>query len=142
MKEGIGVFLWKCSVALYLLANGVLGLNVNASGFARFGNKGDFYIIFDRMFDGNIVKTLTIVCSIIAIVAAVAIILEMLNVQLSFLDTLLLIIAIIWAAYVIINIVSFITKGGNNKEWWDFLQRLGVHLMVLSSLLIASKKFG
>ena len=42
---GIGVFLWKISVALYLIANGVLGLNKG----------GDFKIIFERMFSGNLV---------------------------------------------------------------------------------------
>jgi len=131
MKDGIGVFLWKISVALYLVANGVLGLTKNASA-------GDFAIIFNRMGFPSIFVT---VASVIALVAGIAILLEMFNVELSFLDTLILIIAIIWAVYVIIEIVSWITKGvGGN--FWGVLQMLAVHLMVLASLLIASRKFG
>lgn len=132
MKEGIGVFLWKISVALYLIANGFLGLSKKG---------GDFFIIFQRMkFSGGLFDLLMIVCSIIAFVAGIAILLEMFNISLSFLDTLILIVAIIWAVYVVIEIISWFTSGF--KGFWGMLQMLAVHIMVLASLLIASKKFG
>jgi len=130
MKEGIGVFLWKISVALYLIANGVLGITKYSGG--------DFRIIFDRMGFPSLFVT---VASVIALIAGIAILLEMLNVQFPFLDTLILIIAIIWAVYVIIEIVSWISKASSVNLWYT-LQMLAVHIMVLSSLLIASKKFG
>jgi len=130
MKDGIGIFLWKISVALYLIANGVLGITTKS---------GDFKIIFARMFGGN-VDTFVLICSVIALVAGIAILLEMFNVQLSFLDTLILIIAIVWAIYVIIELIGWIKVGFN--DLWHTLQMLAVHLMVLASLLIASKKFG
>jgi len=134
MKEGIGVFLWKISVALYLIANGVLGLTKYTGG--------DFDIIFKRIgFSGGTLNLLVLVTSIIALVAGIAILLEMFNVELSFLDTLLLIVAIVWAVYVIIEIISWITSGFSGNLWYT-LQMLAVHLMVLASLLIASKKFG
>jgi hypothetical protein len=126
----IGVFLWKIAVACYLLANGVLGFNKG----------GDFKIIFGRMFSGDIVNTLTVVAGVIAIIAGVAVLLEMLNIKLSFLDTLILIIAIIWVVYVVIELISWVTSGF--KDFWGSLQMLAVHLMVLASLLIASRKFG
>jgi hypothetical protein len=130
MKDGIGIFLWKISVALYLIANGVLGLTKYSGG--------DFRIIFDRMGFPSIFVTCA---SVIALVAGIAILLEMFNIQLPFLDTLILIIAIIWAVYVIIEIVSWISKASSVNLWYT-LQMLAVHIMVLSSLLIASKKFG
>jgi hypothetical protein len=137
MKEGIGVFLWKISVALYLIANGVLGLA------EKLFNRGDFYIIFNRMFRGDALSLFVTVASVIALVAGIAVLLEMFQIQLSFLDTLILIIAIIWAVYVVIEIFAWITKGTDTGEnLWSTLQRLAVHIMVLSSLLIASKKFG
>jgi len=130
MKNGIGIFLWKISVALYLIANGALGLTTKG---------GDFKIIFARMFSGN-VDTFVIIASVIALVAGIAILLEMFNIELSFLDTLILIIAIIWAVYVVIEVLGWIKVGF--KDLWHTLQMLAVHVMVLASLLIASKKFG
>jgi hypothetical protein len=137
MKDGIGIFLWKISVALYLIANGVLGLA------DRTFNKGDFYIIFNRIFKGDALGLFVTVASVIALIAGIAVLLEMFQIQLSFLDTLILIIAIIWVVYVVIEIIGWITKGtGAGENLWSTLQRLAVHLMVLSSLLIASRKFG
>ncbi len=131
MKEGLGVFLLKISVALYLVANGILGLS---SG-------GDFKTIFQRMkFSGNALNVLVIVASVVALVAGIAILLELFKVELPFLDTLLLIVAIIWAVYIVIEIISWIT-GGGKENIWHTLQMLAVHFMVLASLLTATKRF-
>jgi hypothetical protein len=131
-KAGIGVFLWKISVALYLIANGILGLKTGG---------GDFTTIFSRIgFKGNILILFAMGASVIALVAGIAILLEMLNVKFSFLDTLIFIVAIIWAVYVVIEVVSWATRGFGN--FWGMLQMLAVHLMVFASLLTASKKFG
>jgi hypothetical protein len=134
MKNGVGSFVWKISVALYLIANGVLGLQKYRGS--------DFYIIFNRMgFGRDALSAFVMAASVIALVAGFCILLEMLKVRISFLDTLLLIIAIIWLAYVAIEVVAWITKG-KSENTFSVLQMLAVHLMVLGSLLIASKKFG
>ena len=130
MKDGIGIFLWKIAVALYLIANGVLGLTKYSGG--------DFDIIFGRM---NFPGIFVTIASVIALVAGILIVLEMLDIKVSFLDTLILIIAIIWAVYIVIEIVSWVTKA-KSENLWHVLQMLAVHIMVLSSLLIASKRFG
>jgi hypothetical protein len=136
MKGGIGIFLWKVSVALYLIANGVLGLQ------KKFFNQGDFHIIFKRMgFGGDTLSLFVTIASVIALVAGICILLEMFEVQISFLDTLILIIAIVWIVYVVIEIIGWVTKG-SDRSFFSTLQMLAVHTMVLSSLLIASKKFG
>jgi hypothetical protein len=133
MKDGIGVFLWKISVALYLIANGILGLQK--------WKGGDFDIIFRRMnFSGNTLSLFVTIASVIALVAGIAVLLEMLNIKFSFLDTLLFIVAIIWAVYVVIEVISWLTHGFG--DFWHSLQMLAVHLMVFASLLIASKKLG
>ena len=126
---GIGIFLWKISVALYLIANGVLGL-------VRGG--GDFRIILTNTMGLPLV--IAQIAAVIALVAGIALILEMLNIKVSFLDTLILIIAIIWAIYVVIGLFSWLTNTAA-MDFWHMLQRLAVHLMVLASLLIASKRF-
>jgi hypothetical protein len=128
---GMGVFLWKISVALYLIANGILGIQTKG---------GDFKIIFQRIgFQGDALFFFAMVISVIAVIAGIAIILEMLNVKLSFMYTLIFIVAIIWVVYIVIEIVSWITSGF--YEFWKTWQTLAVHLMVFASLLIASKKF-
>jgi hypothetical protein len=129
IMKGIGSLLWKISVALYLIANGVLGLS----------NGGDFRIILVNTM--KFPAWLVTITAIIALVAGIAILLEMFNVQLSFLDTLIFIIAIVWVVYIIIEIIAWLQGGSFGKELWLTLQKLAVHLMVLGSLLIASKKF-
>ena len=89
MSRGLCGFLWQLSVSLYLLANGVLGLQ-KWSG-------GAFLSILRRMgFRGDTLSLLVIVVSIIAFVAGIAILLEMFSIELPFLNTLVFIIAIIW----------------------------------------------
>jgi len=138
MRDGIGNFLWKLSVALYLIANGALALFVK-KGLAL-GRSSDFEIIFKRLgFNGDTLKICVIIAGVIAFVGGIAVLLEMFDISVSFRDTLLLIIAIIWAVYVIVGIVSWVMDGFDN--FWPVLQRLAVHTMVLGSLMIASGKF-
>ena len=132
MREGIGSLIWKIAVALYLITNGILGLLKESNS--------DFIIIFKRMgLGGDALSIFVIIASVIAFIAGIAILLELFHIELPFLEMLLLIIAIIWAVYIIINIISWCM--GGFKGVWDFLQRLAVHTIVFSSLLIASKRF-
>jgi len=133
--EGIGGKLWKISVAAYLIANGVIGLM--AKGMA-----GDFFTIYSSLFRSNTNTTkifVTLTC-IIALAAGIALLLELLNVELSFIDQLMFIIAIIWAVYIVLQLIVWI---GNTETtpFFPTLQHLAVQLMVFSSLLIASRKF-
>ena len=132
MKD-FSINLWKIAVALYLIVNGLLGLTAKA---------GDFYIIFYRLeFNRDILSLFAMVASIIALVAGILILLEMFHVEISILDTLLLIIAIIWAVYVIVEIVTWFKEGIKSSTFLGYLQMLAVHIMVLASLLMASKRF-
>ena len=132
MDRGIGFFLWQISVSLYLIANGVLGLQKHTGG--------DFLIIFKRIgLSGNILSVFVIIASIIAFIAGIAILLDLFNIEIHILSVLALIIAVIWAVYIIIEIVSWVT--GGFKDVFHMLQMLAVHLMVLASLLVTSKRF-
>jgi hypothetical protein len=132
IKGGLGQLLWKISVALYLIANGILGLS-------RKG--GDFRTIFDFVFKGNFSNMVVMVVSIVALLAGILVLFEMFKVKFSFLDELLFVVAIIWFVYIIIEIIFWL-QGGLGKDLWGIIQKFAVHLMVLSSLLIASKRFG
>ena len=131
IKGGVGQFIWQIAVAMYLIANGVLGLN----------KRGDFRIIFDFVFKGSFADMIVMIVSIIALLAGILVLFEMFKVKFSFLDELLFVVAIIWFVYIVIEIFYWLSSGlGNNL--WDIIQKLAVHLMVLGSLLIASKRFG
>ena len=130
-KVGLGQFLWKISVALYLIANGVLGLN----------KRGDFKTIFDFVFKGTFSDMVVMIVSVIALLAGILVLFEMFKVKFSFLDELLFVVAVIWFVYVIIEIIYWL-RGGLGNDLWGIIQKLAVHLMVLGSLLIASKRFG
>ncbi|MCL2185563.1 MAG: hypothetical protein FWB86_06900 [Treponema sp.] len=128
-KDGIGIFLWKLAVALYLVANGVLGL---------IGRGGDFRIILTNTM--RFPSWVATIVAVLALAAGVMVLIEMFSSQaIRVLDLFALILAIIWAVYIIIGLVSFFT-GKSGLNIWEMLQRLGVHTMVLGSLLVTAKK--
>ena len=124
--SGVGNFIWRISVALYLLATGVLG---------TFYQSGHLEDIFGK---GN--NVFIIIAGVIAFAAGILLLLEMLNVKVSILDTLIFIVAIIWAVFTVFVLIQWI--GNSFKNLWEVLQQLGVYVMVCASLLIASKRFG
>ncbi|MCL2229860.1 MAG: hypothetical protein FWC01_02090 [Treponema sp.] len=124
---GIGQLIWKISVALYLIVNGIMGIK----------DGGDFKTIFNVIFGGN-QSTLALICGIIALIAGICIVLNMLRIEVSFLPTLVLVVAIVWVVYIVIEILAFVKGGFSLGE----LQTLAVHLMVLGSLIIATGRFG
>jgi hypothetical protein len=81
------------------------------------------------------------IVSIIALLAGVLVLFAMFKVKFSFLDELLFVVAIIWFIYVIIEIIYWL-RGGLGNDLWGIVQILATHLMVLGSLLVASKRFG
>ena len=133
IKGAYGQLIWSISVALYLIVNGVLG----------FSQKGDFQIIPNVVFNGSkfgiFVGTLV---SIIALLAGILVLFEHFKVKFNFLDELLFVVAIVWAVYIVIKIFYWFNGGDFKNDLLGTLQALAVYLMVLGSLLMASKKFG
>ena len=124
--SGVGSVLWKISVALYLVTNGVLGLT---------GKSGDFAKIFD-IFGRNSGIFVTI-AAVISLIAGIVVLLEMFNISIPKLDFCIFIIAIIWAVFFVIAVINWIGSFS-----WEGLAQLAVYLMILASLIIASKRFG
>jgi len=130
MKEGIGSIILKIGVIVYLAVNGIFG----------FLNQGDFQIIFQRLGLSGIVLTVcVIIFSILALLAALGTLLEMFGTKIKLLNTLLFVVAIIWAIYIIVNIVTWIINGFGNPL--QHLQMFAVHTIVFATLLIESEKF-
>ena len=127
-KDGIGIFLWKLAVGLYLVANGVLGLT---------SAKGDFHIILHNTM--RFPSWVATIIAVFALIAGIMVLIEMFGITMRILDFIALVLAVIWAVYIIIGIVSWVT-GNTGMNIWEMLQRLAVHSMVLGSLLITAKK--
>jgi len=135
MRYGISSVLWQLAVSLYLFANGIIGLQGGT-----FFNRGIFHDIFQRMgFSGDILGVLVIAFSVIAIVAAVTILFGLLAVKIPFLSMIVLVVAITWTVYIVIALISWVNDGFVNL--FPELSMFAVNLMVLSSLLAASKRF-
>jgi len=136
--RGICGTIWQLAAALYLIANGVLGLQ-GGGGILR-GGSGVFHEILHRMgFRGDTLGLMLTLLSIIAIVAGAAIVLDLFSIEVPFLNIVVLVVGIIWIIYIAITILSWISDGGN---FFQELSRLAVNAMILASLLTASKRFG
>ena len=130
MKGGIGSTILKIGVIVYLAVNGIFG----------FMAQGDFQIIFSRLgFSGTLLSICVIVFSILALLAALGTLMEMFGIKYKLLNTLLFVVAIIWAIYIIVNIVTWIINGFGNPL--QHLQLFAVHTIVFATLLIESEKF-
>ena len=141
--RGICGTIWQLAAALYLLANGVLGLQGGGGGGRGIrglvDGSGVFHEILRRMgFSGDTLRTLLVVLSIIAIIAAIAIVLDLFSVEVPFLNIVVLVVGIVWIIYIVITIISWISDGGS---FFVELSGLAVNAMILASLLTASKRF-
>ena len=103
-------------------------------------NQGDFQIIFGRLgLNGSVLKICVIVFSVLSLLAALGTLLEMFGKKYQLLNTLLFVVAIIWAVYIVVNIVSWIMH--SFREPLQHLQLFAVHTIVFATLLIESEKF-
>ena len=138
--RGICGTIWQLAAALYLIANGVLGLQGGGGGLRGLaGGSGVFFDILHRMgFRGDTLSVTLTLLSIIAIVAGAAIVLDLFSIEVPFLNIVVLVVGIIWIIYIVITIISWISDGGN---FFQELSMLAVNAMILASLLTASKRF-
>ena len=137
--RGICGTIWQLAAALYLFANGVLGLQ-GGGGILRGGGSGVFANILSRIgFTGGVFDLLLVVLSVIAIAAGIAILLDLFSVELPFLNIVVFIVGIVWIVYIVITLFSWIVSGFGN--FFQELSMLAVNAMILASLLTASKRF-
>ena len=128
----IGEYFWKISVALYLLTNGIIEVMKYRGG--------DLRAIFTTI--GLTNQDFLMVAGIIALIAGIAVLCELFHVEIPRLNTLIFIVAIAWIICVVVEVFGWMKGGfGSGAELWLKLKLLAIHLMVLSSLLIASGRF-
>ena len=139
--RGITGTIWQLAAALYLVANGVLGLQGGGgAGAILRGGSGVFHEILHRMgFRGDTLGVMLTLLCIIAIVAGIAIVLDLFSIEVPFLNIVVLVVGIFWIIYIVITLVSWIGDGFGN--FFQELSMLAVNAMILASLLTASKRF-
>jgi len=129
MKSGIGSTILKIGVIVYLAVIGIFG----------FMGQGQIYDIFRGLMSGTLLNICVIVFSIFAILAAAGTLLEMFGKKFKLLNTLLFIVAIVWAVYILISIILWIAGGFANPL--TYLLALASTTIVCATLLIESEKF-
>jgi len=134
----LGYFILNIAVALYLFANGILGLN---SG--RFQNKGEFHTMVKAIFsNGNLVSALTIILSVCAIVAGVFLLLSVFKNDIALTEIILLVFIILWVIFIVImDIINPLSSKGKT-DFLVYLVQLSAHLMVLGALISSTRRFG
>ena len=133
----IGYLLLNIAVALYLFANGILGISKQN----LFGQRGgEFGKMIQTIFGGgDFSDILIIVLSVCAIAAGVFLLLQLFKVEIRITDLILFIFVIVWAVFIVI--VDIIHPLQNKMEFLPYLVQLSSHLMVLGALITSTKRF-
>ena len=130
--KGIGSFVLNIAVALYLFANGILG--ITNQGGSEFGK-----MVVTILGTGNLTNILTVVLSVCAIIAGLFLMLKFFNVNVRITDVIIFIFIIVWVIFiVIIDVIYPIQKG---IELLSYMKQLASHLMVFGALLLSSNRF-
>jgi len=135
----IGAILLHASVALYLFANGILGITKGDS--LRNFRGGEFGSMVETIFGkGDFSNVLTIVLAVIAIGAGVFLLLSFFRIEIPVTDLILLVFICLWVAFIVI--VDIIDPLQNkNIKFTTYLLQLSPHLMVLGAFAASTKRF-
>jgi len=135
MNRSIGGFVLYIGTALYLLANGILGIFFGAK------SGGEFNAILSTIFGGgSATTTVAIIIGILAIVAGVALLLRLFGIDFAFVEIILIGFCILWLLYIIFaDIIHPIMSPPNFFVW---LAQLAAHLIVLGAFVSSTYSFG
>jgi len=139
----IGVICLNVAVALYLFANGILGLSNEQRGLRISIDRGsEFNTMVNTIFPkgGDFSAVLIIILSICAIAAGIFLLLQLFRIEVRITDTILLIFVVMWVVFIVI--VDVIHPLNNKIQFLVYLRQLGTHLMILGAFISSMKRFG
>jgi hypothetical protein len=142
MKRGLGVHLTHIAVAVYLLADGILGFATrNGRMFSRFKYHSEIEdILLKLLGKGEFTNILIIIFSALAVIAGLFLLLELFQIRAPFTDTILLLFLIVWLAFIILTDIVAPLK--DKPELLNWLKVFAAHIMVLGALVTATHRFG
>jgi len=139
----IGCILLNVSVALYLFANGIVGISrEKVLGFSYGG--GEFGKMIDTIFkkaNGDFKDTLIIVLSVCAIAAGVFLLLAFFRIEIPVTDIILFVFICLWVVFIVIVDIINPFQNSNKVKFLEYLLQLTPHLMVLGALITSTKRF-
>jgi hypothetical protein len=115
------------AAALFLLANGILGLS----------NVGTFSGLANAIFNGS--KIITIILSVCGIAAGIFLLLSFFKINIPITEWILIVFIIVWIVFIVI---VDIVKGFSGSNIWTQLESIAAHLMILGALITSTKRFG
>jgi hypothetical protein len=140
----IGCFFLNVSVALYLFANGIVGISREKILGFSFGG-GEFGKMIDTIFkraDGDFKNILIIVLSVCAIAAGIFLLLSFFRIEISVTDIILLVFICLWLVFIVIVDIINPFQNSNKVKFLEYLLQLTPHLMVLGALITSTRRFG
>ena len=139
MDRSIGSYILNFSVALYLIATGILGF----SGRSLFPNSNpEIRQAVSALFSGDVAEAVIVVLSIMAIAAGGFIILKFFKIEIPIIELLLLILAVVWVVFIIMIDVVAPLNARNKPNFVSWLLGFSSHLMVLAGIILSTGRFG
>ena len=137
----IGVILLNVAAALYLFANGIMGLNNQSGSRITRDDRSEFYTMVRTIFNkGDFPAVLIVILSVCAIVAGIFLLMKLFGIKIRITDTVLLAFIILWVVFIVI--VDIVHPINNKITFLEYIRQLGPHLMVLGALLLSTERFG
>ena len=129
----ISLILLNIAAALYLFANGIMGVGKDRSG--------EFVTMVRAIFGrSDIAPILIVVLSVCGIAAGILLLLSLFKIEFPIKDILLLVFIIVWVVFIVS--VDIIGPLQGSVAFLPYLVRVSTHLMVLGTLLTSTKRFG
>jgi hypothetical protein len=150
MKRSPGVYVTNIAVALYLLADGILGLTektlwqkLRLAVGARNATGNEIVDTFIQVFGaGDFTKTLIVLFSILAVAGGAFLLLELFGIKVPAVDIIILVFLAVWFVFIMLSDIVYAFKDTRHFVFLPWLRVFASHLVVLGALIGASRKFG
>ncbi|MDR1972842.1 MAG: hypothetical protein LBQ46_13085 [Treponema sp.] len=148
MRRGLGAYIIHVAVALYLLADGVLGLaersvwqRVRLAAGRTTGN--EIVDTLTQVFGtGDLTRTLIILFSVLAIGGGLFLLLELFGLKIRAVGVIILIFLLVWLVFIVLSDLVNAFQNTRNFQFLPWIRVLASHLVVLGALVTASRRFG
>jgi hypothetical protein len=150
MRRSFGTYITHVAVALYLLADGALGLTektlwqrIKLAAGTRNATGNEIVDTLIQVFGtGDFTKTLVVLFSVLAVIGGVFLLLELFGIKIPVVDIIILVFLVVWLVFIALSDVVYAFKDTRNFAFLPWLRVLAAHLVVLGALISASRKFG
>jgi len=139
----IGAILLHVSVALYLFANGIVGITREKVLWFNLPRGGEFGKMVDTIFkkaDSDFREVLVIILAVVAIAGGIFLLLSFFRIEIPVTDLILLVFICLWVVFIVIVDIVNPLKDGDIK-FTQYLLQLSPHLMVLGAFASSTKRF-